>query len=490
LEAFRQIGIKVWMLTGDHPFTAVSIAYSCGLIEKSYQVFMVTSPKFEDINNKLIEVIDSENEHLNSCLVVTGDALITINRSVGLRNIFLMALKKSSCVICSRVSPKQKAELVLMVKKSEPHRTTLAIGDGANDVNMINSADVGIGIMGNEGQQAARASDYVIGQFSFLRRLMFVHGREAYRKNAFAVGYILWKNFLYVTPIICYGVCSYFSGQSFYDPILDTMYNIIFTAYPIGWFATYDKETNYDKLESKPKLYEIGMYNERFNTYVFWRWYFYAAAAGLLIFWINTSVMPYILNEEFLLMDLWATGSSIYTCIVFVVNLKIMISTNTHNIFSVILLFFSMSSYIIILWISSRIDKMQTLGQWNYIINSRIFFLTIILIVTASILCEYGWRSITFIIKHLIMNKKSKGVSISKAKGESIISCASFEDLVASEKGFEVKFNNSINIYKEEAYEDTTSKDGESEKDDEVNQLPSQNNTDQTVLTNKHRKCN
>ena len=67
---------------------------------------------------------------------------------------------------------------------------------------MITSADIGIGIMGKEGQQAARASDYVIGQFSFLRRLLFVHGRESYRKNAYVVCYVLWKNFLYVMPMI------------------------------------------------------------------------------------------------------------------------------------------------------------------------------------------------------------------------------------------------------------------------------------------------
>ena len=113
---------------------------------------------------------------------------------------------QTNTVICSRVSPKQKADLINLVKKfySSESITTLAIGDGANDVNMINAADVGIGIMGNEGQQAARASDYVIGQFSFLKRLMFVHGREANRKNSFAIGYILWKNFLYVMPIIMY----------------------------------------------------------------------------------------------------------------------------------------------------------------------------------------------------------------------------------------------------------------------------------------------
>lgn len=120
-----------------------------------------------------------------------------------LLNLFLEIITSTNTVVCSRVSPKQKADLISLVKKHEKENmTTLAIGDGANDVNMITAADVGIGIMGNEGQQAARASDYVIGQFSFLKRLLFVHGREAQRKNAFAIGYILWKNFLYVIPMI------------------------------------------------------------------------------------------------------------------------------------------------------------------------------------------------------------------------------------------------------------------------------------------------
>lgn len=192
------------MLTGDHPFTAVSIAHSCGLIEKTFKVVMISSSKIEEINHKLFEIIDEDKRDVKLCLVITGDAMTIIQKptGAGMKNLFLMAIRKAKCVICSRVSPKQKAELILMVKQQDPRKTTLAIGDGANDVNMITSADVGIGIMGNEGQQAARASDYVIGQFSFLKRLLFVHGREAYRKNSFAVGYVLWKNFLFITPCI------------------------------------------------------------------------------------------------------------------------------------------------------------------------------------------------------------------------------------------------------------------------------------------------
>lgn len=90
-------------------------------------------------------------------------------------------------VIACRVSPKQKAEIVQLVKDRHPEKRTLSIGDGANDVNMITTAHIGIGISGLEGQQAARASDYAIGQFKFLRTLILVHGRESYRRNAYVV---------------------------------------------------------------------------------------------------------------------------------------------------------------------------------------------------------------------------------------------------------------------------------------------------------------
>lgn len=110
-----------------------------------------------------------------------------------------MSLKCNS-VLCCRVSPKQKAEMVVLVKNREVGTTILAIGDGANDVNMITSAHIGIGILGVEGRQAARASDYAITQFSFLKRLLYVHGRESYRKNSYVVCYNFYKNVLFVMP--------------------------------------------------------------------------------------------------------------------------------------------------------------------------------------------------------------------------------------------------------------------------------------------------
>lgn len=143
-----------------------------------------------------------------------------------------------------RVSPKQKAEIVRIIRKDFDREkipiTTLAIGDGANDVNMINAAHIGIGISGLEGQQAARAADYSIGQFRFLKNLMFVHGREAYRRNSYCILYMFYKNVLYVLPIFYFGFISEFSGTTLYDVFMYQSFNVFFTGAPIGWYCTND----------------------------------------------------------------------------------------------------------------------------------------------------------------------------------------------------------------------------------------------------------
>lgn len=120
--------------------------------------------------------------------------------------------------------------------------TSLAIGDGANDVNMITAAHIGIGISGLEGQQAARAADYAIGQFRFLKNLLFVHGREAYRRNSYLIIYMFYKNIVYVLPIFYFGFYSMFSGTPIYDVLLYNMYNICFTGLPVCWYACFDQE--------------------------------------------------------------------------------------------------------------------------------------------------------------------------------------------------------------------------------------------------------
>jgi phospholipid-transporting ATPase len=149
-------------------------------------------------------------------VVVGGNNLTKIMKegknNEKLCNAFMQLNDFAAVVLACRVSPKQKAQIVTLVRNNKNNVTTLAIGDGANDVNMITAAHVGVGISGLEGQQAPRAADYSIGQFRFLKNLLFVHGREAYRRNSFLVIYMFYKNILLVIPVWWFGAYSLFSG--------------------------------------------------------------------------------------------------------------------------------------------------------------------------------------------------------------------------------------------------------------------------------------
>ena len=147
-----------------------------------------------------------------NALIVSGESLFRIFNDKALKQRFVAIGERVDVVLACRVSPKQKADIVQVMRERFPMKTTLSIGDGANDVNMITTAHVGVGISGLEGQQAARSADFVIGQFRFLKPLLFVHGREAYRRNSYLVLYTIYKNIFFVLPQYWFGFYSSFTG--------------------------------------------------------------------------------------------------------------------------------------------------------------------------------------------------------------------------------------------------------------------------------------
>jgi phospholipid-transporting ATPase len=407
LQFIKEVGIKFFMLTGDHPFTAVSIGYSCGLISSEDKTVIIDSENLDEINRLLVEEI-MDNQNPNLILVITGNSLTKILQPLktyeNIRKIFKESMQKSKAVICSRVSPKQKADIVRLIKKLDPSKITLSIGDGANDVNMINEADIGIGIFGNEGGQAARASDYSIGQFHFLKRLLFVYGRECYRKNTYAIIYVLWKNTIYCFPLCIFAFYSYFSGYLFYDAIMETLYNILFTAWPVGWFAIYDRETSFKNMLKNNLPYKNGMKNLHFNAKMIIKYYLYACGISFAIFYINAYVLSfsnaYYKND--IDLDINILAAAIYTSVVIVVNTKLFFDTNIHNWYSFFLIIFSIGSYFACFIFESAIWE----GQKNYkifpilFINMQ-FLATEFFIVLIYFSLEYGLRFIFYSIRKL-----------------------------------------------------------------------------------------
>lgn len=148
---------------------------------------------------------------------------------------------------------------------------------------MITAAHIGIGISGLEGQQAARAADYSIGQFKMLKNLLFVHGREAYRRNTYLIMYMFYKNIILVIPVWVFGWFSLFGGTSIYNNIFYNFYNLALTAIPIIWFAVFDWEHDKETFLVTPSYYPIGLHNVFFNAAAFWRWFLYGVWQGILM---------------------------------------------------------------------------------------------------------------------------------------------------------------------------------------------------------------
>ena len=399
---FIEAGIKIWVLTGDKMDTAKSIAYSCKLLDHSFIIF-----QFDSINNidkseliyKIRETLkefikqylksESEKESNNKYgLIVSMTELNIILGNEELENIFYSLAIKCNTVLCCRVSPKQKAEMVNIVMKRQPEVTTLAIGDGANDVNMITTANIGIGIMGVEGLQAARASDYCISEFQFLKRLLFVHGRESYRKNSFIVCYNFYKNFLFVLPQFWLGFYNYFSGQYLYDPYIYQLFNIIFTCFPIAWFGIYDKEVSYDILMEDSRYYTQGIINKLFHNKRFWKWIFYGILQAFFVFIYSFPTCEYICDGQ--LHDLGSQGSIAYSSIVLITNIKILTTTNSHTFISLGFFLFSVLSYYLILWLMSLYYAFYNFNHLKMLFKSWHFYLNTLFVIVLCTIIDKG----------------------------------------------------------------------------------------------------
>lgn len=194
IDKLRRAKIKMWMLTGDKRETAINIGYSCRLI-KDYSTVTVLDHETGEVERSIGAAVLAINGGTvaHSVVVIDGQTLSKITEVESLEMLFHELAILADSVICCRASPSQKASLVKSIRKRVKKSITLAIGDGANDIAMIQEAHVGIGITGKEGLQAARTSDYSIAQFRFLTKLLLVHGRWNYiRTCKYTVG-TFWK---------------------------------------------------------------------------------------------------------------------------------------------------------------------------------------------------------------------------------------------------------------------------------------------------------
>ena len=347
-------GIRIWMLTGDKEETAVNIGVACNLIEnpkKMHRILLTSTlySKDQEIENKLRDEIKKykgdrtadtmEGNGPKSLkprgLVVDGQTLNKIFKSSKLKKKFIKLTEICKCVVACRVSPDQKRVIVELVKVNQPSATTLSIGDGANDVPMIQEAHIGVGIAGQEGMQAANSSDYSIGQFRFLQNLTLVHGRYNYHRLAFIISYIFYKNSLMNICQFVFAFNNGFSGQKYFSEAAIQMFNVVFSTFPLVLYGVWDRDVKYESALKFPQLYINGLRHHNFNSQVFWSWVVLGAVeASVVTFfplhgltWLNDSYQ----NQPGPVASFWEAGACTFTLLIFLVNIKLAMRQNKWN---------------------------------------------------------------------------------------------------------------------------------------------------------------
>ncbi|WKY06130.1 hypothetical protein Q1695_006381 [Nippostrongylus brasiliensis] len=227
---------------------------------------------------------DSKSGDGGVALVINGDSL-AFALDERLERLFLEIATMCMAVICCRVTPLQKAEVVDLVKRNKK-AVTLSIGDGANDVSMIKTAHIGVGISGQEGMQAVLASDYSVGQFRYLERLLLVHGRWSYFRMAKFLRYFFYKNFAFTLTHFWYSFFCGYSAQTVFDAVFIACYNLFFTALPVLAMGAFDQDVDDTYSLQYPKLYLPGQFNLFFNMRIFIYSVLHGMFSSLVIFFV------------------------------------------------------------------------------------------------------------------------------------------------------------------------------------------------------------
>ncbi|XP_035269234.1 probable phospholipid-transporting ATPase IF isoform X3 [Anguilla anguilla] len=339
IEALRLAGIKVWVLTGDKHETAVSVSLSCGHFHRTMNVLELVQQRSDNECAEQLRRLArriKEDHVIQHGLVVDGASLSLALR--GHEKLFMEVCRNCSAVLCCRMAPLQKAKVVRLLKTSPEKPITLAIGDGANDVSMIQEAHVGIGIMGKEGRQAVRNSDYAFARFKFLAKLLLVHGHFYYIRIATLVQYFFYKNVCFITPQFLYQFFCLFSQQTLYDSVYLTLYNICFTSLPILVYSLFEQLVHPHVLQSKPALYRDISKNSllSFKTFLYWTLLGFCHAflfffGSYVLMGEDTSLMgngQILKANRQLMFGNWTFGTLVFTVMVITVTLKLALETH------------------------------------------------------------------------------------------------------------------------------------------------------------------
>ncbi|KAG4124786.1 hypothetical protein ERO13_D10G059600v2 [Gossypium hirsutum] len=376
IDKLAQAGLKIWVLTGDKVETAINIGYACSLLRQGMKQICITeiSSDAKEVvkENILLQITNASqmiklerDPHAAFALIIDGK---TLAYALGddVKQQFLVLAVQCASVICCRVSPKQKALVTRLVKEGTG-KTTLAIGDGANDVGMIKEADIGVGISGVEGMQAVMASDFSIAQFRFLERLLVVHGHWCYKRIAQMVCYFFYKNIAFGLTLFYFEAFAGFSGQSIYDDWYMLLFNVLLTSLPVISLGVFEQDVS----SEFPAVYQQGPKNLFFDWYKILGWMGNGLYSSLIIFFLNIIIFyDQAFREEGQTASMPALGTTMFTCIIWALNCQIAFTMSHFTWIQHLFIWGSIATWYLFLFVYGRLSPSISDVSTHWIIIS------------------------------------------------------------------------------------------------------------------------
>uniref|UniRef100_A0A672T996 Phospholipid-transporting ATPase n=1 Tax=Sinocyclocheilus grahami TaxID=75366 RepID=A0A672T996_SINGR len=265
LEILRNAGIKVWMLTGDKLETATCTAKNAHLVTRNQDIHV-----FRPVTTRSeahLELNAFRRKH-DCALVISGDSLEVCLKYYEYE--FMELACQCPAIVCCRCAPTQKAQIVRLLQE-RTGKLTCAVGDGGNDVSMIQEADCGVGVEGKEGKQASLAADFSITQFKHLGRLLMVHGRNSYKRSAALSQFVIHRSLCISTMQAVFSSVFYFASVPLYQGFLIIGYSTIYTMFPV-FSLVLDKDVKSEVAMLYPELYKDLLKGRplSFKTFLIW----------------------------------------------------------------------------------------------------------------------------------------------------------------------------------------------------------------------------
>ncbi|MED6124962.1 putative phospholipid-transporting ATPase 9 [Stylosanthes scabra] len=364
IDKLSQAGIKIWVLTGDKMETAINIGLlregmkqiivhldtpEIRSLEKGGDKTAISRASRDSIKHQLSQGAEqltaaSGTSEQAFALIIDGKSL-TYALEDDMKNSFLDLATSCASIICCRVSPKQKA-LVTRLVKFRTGKTTLGIGDGANDVGMLQEADIGIGISGVEGMQAVMSSDVAIAQFCYLERLLLVHGHWCYRRISSMICYFFYKNITFGFTLFLFEVHASFSGEPAYNDWFLSLYNVFFSSLPVIALGVFDQDVSARYCLRFPMLYREGVENILFSWRPIISWMVNGFISSIIIFFFCSKAMEIqAFDKGGRTAGRDILGATMYTCVVWVVNLQMALAISYFTLIQHVLIWGS-----IVIW--------------------------------------------------------------------------------------------------------------------------------------------